>query len=72
MNLEPKQYVQALFQQQQQPRANSLQNVPENKMDLHHIHTLPLLDQVRILMKRGKKKSHIYDSLLIRNTYSYV
>jgi len=50
-----------------QPQAkSSSQNVPEYKMDLHQIWTLPLLDQVRILMKRGKETTFtIHFSIII-------
>jgi len=66
LNLEPIQYIQTLFQIMQPQAKSSSQNVPEYKIDLHQIWTLPLLDQVRILMKRGKETTFtIHFSIII-------
>ncbi|EZA54847.1 hypothetical protein DMN91_006874 [Ooceraea biroi] len=49
-NVEPLQYVQQLMSQV--PEARYLRSSPEDQLDLHYILTMPLLDQIRIIMKR--------------------
>lgn len=53
LNLAPKQYVHLLVPQL--PKESYSQAVSGNETNLHYIMTLPLLDQIRIIMKHGEK-----------------
>ncbi|XP_012219476.1 DNA-directed RNA polymerase III subunit RPC5 [Linepithema humile] len=52
LNLAPKQYVHLLVPQL--PKESYSQGVSGNQTNLHYIMTLPLLDQIRIIMKHVK------------------
>lgn len=53
LNLAQKNYLHLLVPQL--PDECYLQSTSEDHTDLHYIKTLPLLDQIRIIMKQGKK-----------------
>jgi len=55
LNLAQKNYLHLLVPQL--PDECYSQSTSEDQTDLHHIMTLPLLDQIRIIMKQGEKST---------------
>lgn len=53
LNLTQRHYLHLLVPQL--PDECYLQSTSEDQIDIHHIMTLPLLDQIRIIMKQGEK-----------------
>jgi len=65
LNLAPKQYVHLLVPQL--PKECYSQAISENQTDLHYIMTLPLLDQIRTIMKHGEESiaKNFYRNMII-------
>lgn len=58
LNLAKKDYLHLLVPQL--PEKSYSQSTSEDQKDLHCIKTLPLLDQIRIIMKQGEKDIENY------------